>query len=286
MTPRPPQSRTGRDATAPARRTLLTLVAATTAAACSPAGHRSAVSPEPTSAAPDPAPPDRSGPTPSATDPAIPTASEKPRSSATTRSGPATEVGHGARTRPAVALTFHGSGRRDVVDALLDIVDHAGVTVTVLAVGTWLAGDPGVARRILQAGHELGNHTMHHLPMRTLDRAALDSEIVEGRDVLSRVVGSTGRWFRASGTQHTTAAIRAAAGRAGYARCLSYDVDGLDWQDPPAATVVSAVLGGARPGSVISLHLGHPVTVAAMPAVLSGLAARSLTPVGCTDLLG
>jgi peptidoglycan/xylan/chitin deacetylase (PgdA/CDA1 family) len=66
---------------------------------------------------------------------------------------------------------------------------------------------------------------------------------------------------------------------------VSYDVDGLDWQDPPTATVVKAVLDGVRRGSIVSLHLGHQVTVAALPQILSGLTAQRLEPVTLSELL-
>jgi hypothetical protein len=41
----------------------------------------------------------------------------------------------------------------------------------------------------------------------------------------------------------------------------------------------------ARPGSIISLHLGHPGTVTALPAIVRGLATRGLRPVTLTELL-
>jgi peptidoglycan/xylan/chitin deacetylase (PgdA/CDA1 family) len=66
---------------------------------------------------------------------------------------------------------------------------------------------------------------------------------------------------------------------------VSYDVDSLDYTDPGPDAIVSAVLGPARPGSIISLHLGHPGTVTAMPAILRGLASRGLRPVTLTELL-
>jgi peptidoglycan/xylan/chitin deacetylase (PgdA/CDA1 family) len=62
-------------------------------------------------------------------------------------------------------------------------------------------------------------------------------------------------------------------------------IDGLDWQDPPAATVVRAVLDGVRPGSIVSLHLGHQVTIAALPRILAGLSIKRLQPVTLTELL-
>jgi peptidoglycan/xylan/chitin deacetylase (PgdA/CDA1 family) len=165
-------------------------------------------------------------------------------------------------------------------------VEHAGVEVTVLAVGSWLDAHPDLAPRVLQGGHDLGNQTMHHRPMRKLGAAEVDREIRDCAAVLRRTAGSAGRWFRASGTQETTPVIRSAAAAAGYDVCVSYDVDGLDWQDPPAVTVRRAVLDNVKPGSIVSLHLGHPVTVAALPAILDGLNTRQLTPVTLAGLLG
>jgi len=46
------------------------------------------------------------------------------------------------------------------------------------------------------------------------------------------------------------------------------------------------VLRLTRPGSIVSLHLGHAGTVTALPAILHGLARRGLRPVTLTGLLG
>ncbi|GAA2835378.1 polysaccharide deacetylase family protein [Kribbella solani] len=197
----------------------------------------------------------------------------------------ATEIGHGPRTVPKVALTFHGNGDPALGTELLDLVEKAGAKVSVLAVGTWLVAHPEMATRVLKGGHDLGNHTMHHKPMRKLGAADARREIGDCAAVLRRATNSQGRWFRASGTQQTTPLIRSSAAAAGYAACVSYDVDGLDWQDPPAATVVKAVLDGVHPGSIVSLHLGHQVTVKALPQILSGLSAKHLTPVTLSELL-
>ncbi len=45
------------------------------------------------------------------------------------------------------------------------------------------------------------------------------------------------------------------------------------------------MLGSVQPGSIVSLHLGHPGTVTALPAILRGLAGRGLRPVTLTGLL-
>jgi peptidoglycan/xylan/chitin deacetylase (PgdA/CDA1 family) len=66
---------------------------------------------------------------------------------------------------------------------------------------------------------------------------------------------------------------------------VSYDVDSLDYTDPGPDAVVANVLGSVRRGSIVSMHLGHPGTVTAMPAILHGLAKRRLRSVTLTELL-
>jgi len=92
-----------------------------------------------------------------------------------TRLGP--QVVHGSRHRAQVALTFHGQGPESMADALLGEAERAGARVTVLAVGTWLWQYPRVAHRILRAGHDLGNHTMHHRDIAAMDAPGAYAEI-------------------------------------------------------------------------------------------------------------
>ena len=184
-----------------------------------------------------------------------------------------------------MALTFHGQGPVSTADALLTEAERAGARVTVLAVGTWLEQYPQMASRILGGGHDLGNHTLHHLDIAAMDASGAYAEIAGCALRLRALTGSIGRWFRPSQTRFATPLIERAARKAGYPACVSYDVDSLDYTDPGPDAVVAAVLGPVRRGSIISLHLGHPGTVTALPAILHGLARRRLRPVTLTDLL-
>jgi peptidoglycan/xylan/chitin deacetylase (PgdA/CDA1 family) len=213
------------------------------------------------------------------TAPASPSGSAKPAR----RLGP--QVAHGARDRPQVALTFHGQGPAPMAEALLAEAERAGARVSVLAVGTWLEQYPAIAPRILSGGHDLGNHTMHHLDIAAMDASAAYAEIAGCARRLRTLTGSPGRWFRPSQTQYATPLIEREARKAGYPTCVSYDVDSLDYTDPGPDAVVSTVLAKTRPGSIVSLHLGHSGTVTALPAILRGLAQRGLHPVTLTSLL-
>lgn len=218
-----------------------------------------------------------------------------PTVSASTGSGTAAPAllespGPDVRTGPVgakrVALTFHGAGSPALTLRVLDIARAHTAKVTVFAVGTWLNANPSLGRAILAGGHDLGNHTYSHRPMRRLTAAEADLEVRRGAAAVAAVRGSAGLLFRPSGTQLSTSTIRAAALAAGYQRCVSYDVDTLDYLDPGTTAVRDRTLAAARDGSIVSLHLGHPGTVAALPGILDGLRQRGLTAVTVTALLG
>ncbi len=185
----------------------------------------------------------------------------------------------------AVALTFHGQGPAHLAQDVLQTCSAAGARVTVFAVGSWLVTVPALGRQLLASGHELGNHTWSHQQMKELSAAQAVHEAVKGAEALRSVVGTAGWWFRPSGTRHSTSTIRAAAKAAGYQRCVSYDVDPEDFLDPGAGAVRDRTLAAVRPGSIVSLHLGHPGTVAALPEILAGLSRRGLVPVTLSQLV-
>ncbi|MFD1662515.1 polysaccharide deacetylase family protein [Streptomyces caeni] len=195
------------------------------------------------------------------------------------------QIAHGPRDRPRVALTFHGQGDPALATSILGTAERAGVKITVLAVGTWLDEHPGVARRILDGGHELGNHTLRHLGINAMPEAEARAEIQGCAHRLRRLTGSIGTWFRPSRAPRATPLVERLARDAGYPHVLSYDVDSLDYTSPGAAAVTRKVIGEVRNGSVVSLHFGYADTRTAFPALLHELDRRGLAVVTTTELL-
>ncbi|MFI9274251.1 polysaccharide deacetylase family protein [Kitasatospora sp. NPDC052896] len=198
--------------------------------------------------------------------------------------GTPVQVVNGPRTRPQVALTFHGQGDPDLATALLETAEQHGARLTVLAVGTWLDEQPQMAKRVLDGGHELGNHTLNHLDINGLPPERAFQEISGCADRLRALTGSTGRWFRPSAAQFASDEVLRQARLVGYQYCLSYDLDPIDYSDPGADAVEDRVLDTIRAGSIVALHMGHPGTLEALPAILDGLADRGLTAVTASRL--
>jgi peptidoglycan/xylan/chitin deacetylase (PgdA/CDA1 family) len=197
----------------------------------------------------------------------------------------AADIQHGSRTVKKVALTFHGAGAPDYADPLLKLFKSTGTKISVFAVGTWLVKEPSIASRIIDEGHDLGNHTMTHTQMKTISAKRVDAEISGCADELTKLIGNHGAWFRPSGTQFSTPTIRKAALKYGYGQCISYEVDSEDFKDVSKNKMISNVMNNLKNGSIISMHFGHKVTLDAMPTILEKLHAAGIAPVTLTELL-
>ncbi|WP_089098662.1 polysaccharide deacetylase family protein [Streptomyces hyaluromycini] len=195
------------------------------------------------------------------------------------------QVTHGPRAVAAVALTFHGQGDPALATRLLTTAEQHGAHLTVLAVGSWLDAYPALARRILDGGHDLGNHTQRHISINAMAEADARKEITACAERLKRLTGSIGSWFRPSRAPTASPLVARLAAEAGYPHVLSYDVDSLDYTRPGAPAITRKVLAEVTGGSVVSMHFGYPDTVAALPAVLQELHRRGLRAVTTTELL-
>ena len=196
------------------------------------------------------------------------------------------DINHGPRDGKKVALTFHGAGDPKIANDLLNIFSYTNTPVTIFAVGTFLKSNPDFAKKIIDGGHDLGNHTMTHTQMKTISAKRVDQEISECANLLKKLTGTQGSFFRPSGTQYSTGLIRKTAQKYGYKNCISYDVDSMDYQDPGKAAVISNINKSIKGGSIISLHFGHKNTVEAMPKIIENIAAKGFEPVTLTELIG
>ena len=111
------------------------------------------------------------------------------------------------------------------------------------------------------------------------------------RDVLVRLTGGPGAAFRPSGTDDGTVSPgdQVLVGRGGgrvRAPCSASTSTRSTTRTPVPTAVTERTLAAVTPGSIVSLHFGHPGTVTALPAILDGLDQRELTPVTVSTLLG
>src|ERR1700688_3423347 len=97
-----------------------------------------------------------------------------------------------------VALTFD-DGPSPYTDRLLGILNDTGATSTFFLIGNKVAANPDGARRIVEAGMEVGNHTCEHPNMTTIPPENIPSQLSKANDAIRTATGQTPKLFRTAG---------------------------------------------------------------------------------------
>jgi peptidoglycan/xylan/chitin deacetylase (PgdA/CDA1 family) len=199
--------------------------------------------------------------------------------------GAARYVSRGSIASKRIALSFHTEGTPTQVGHLLDMAKTLEVPLTMLIVGKWLDANRDLGKRIADAGHDYGNHTYSHLSLPDQKRDVVATEITRCADLLRTVTGTSGKWFRPSGSNSTTTLINEEAGKAGYPIVLGFDTDPVDYDDPGSAVVKSRVVGGIQAGSIVSLHAQHQGTLDVFESMVAAIRDKGFTLVRASDIV-
>ncbi|HUI88184.1 MAG TPA: polysaccharide deacetylase family protein [Anaerolineales bacterium] len=103
-------------------------------------------------------------------------------------------VYHGSRDKRYIALTFDDCWHPEVLEQLDQMAaPFPDFHFTFFAVGDALqineVKDPGVWRRLVSRGHEIGYHTMHHYDPNTMSAQGLLDDFDQWMDILHQVLG-------------------------------------------------------------------------------------------------
>lgn len=102
-----------------------------------------------------------------------------------------------APPRPGeLALTFDDGPNPAWTPRLLDILGTHGVQATFFLVGKYAQAEPELTRRIVEAGHLIGNHSWSHPNLALTKAARVEEELRTTRDTLQQITGKPVRFFR------------------------------------------------------------------------------------------
>jgi peptidoglycan/xylan/chitin deacetylase (PgdA/CDA1 family) len=183
-----------------------------------------------------------------------------------------------------VALTFD-DGPTPYTDRLLSILTANKAKATFFEIGNKVAANPAGAKRVVEAGMELGNHTWEHPNMTTLPLEDVPSQLSRANDAIAAATGVTPKLWRPPGGL-TNAAVNEQAGKVGLAGIL-WDVIPYDWiNDSNTAASRLLLMTQIKPGSVVLLHDTYSSTVDIVEQFIPVLKANNYHFVTVSQLLG
>ena len=175
-----------------------------------------------------------------------------------------------AISTPDLSITFDDGPHGTLTPRLLDMLRERRVKATFYVIGQNVEAHPDIARRIVEEGHEIANHTWTHPALSKLSSARVAEELRKTHELVLGVTGATMTNLRPPYGAVNDNVRRIAFEQHGYETIL-WSVDPLDWKYRNAARVNRQLVQGAAPGAVLLCHDIHATTVAAVPPTLDQL---------------
>ncbi len=96
----------------------------------------------------------------------------------------------GDTSQKVIYLTFDAGYENGCTEKILDVLKDHNVPAAFFLVGNYIEKNPDLVRRMVDEGHIVGNHTMHHYDMSKLsDKAAFQKELTDLEELFRSVTG-------------------------------------------------------------------------------------------------
>ena len=199
-----------------------------------------------------------------------------------------------------IALTFDDGPDPQWTPAILDILKEKKARASFFIIGANAEAHPGLVQRILQDGHEIGNHTFTHPNLSETSTEADKVELNATQRLFEALTGRSMRMFRppylgdAEPVSEDEIVPVQIAQDLGYVT-IGVHVDPLDWQQPTKEQMLQRVfraINDPNPdfrGNVILLHDSggdRSQTVAVLPELIDQLRAHGYQIVPVSELAG
>ncbi len=170
-------------------------------------------------------------------------------------------------TQKIVALTFDDGPVSGQTDEILATLNEMNVKATFFVTGAELEQNMADGRKIVAAGHQLGNHSYSHVRMFLVTPSFVQEEI-ERTDQLIRESGYTGEvHFRPPfGKKLLTLPYYLARHNR---KTIMWDIEPDSYPEIASSSVkiTEHVVVKAEPGSIILLHVMYPSRIESLKAV-------------------
>ncbi|MGE4371495.1 MAG: polysaccharide deacetylase family protein [Xanthobacter sp.] len=175
--------------------------------------------------------------------------------------------------QPYIALTFDDGPNPDTTPRLLDMLKERGVKATFFVLGTRAAKYPELLRRMVEEGHEIGNHSWSHPQLTRISTDAADKQIADTSQAIFDATGQRPVYLRPPyGAMRGT--LQNHIHQKFDMSFLYWTIDPLDWKHRDSKVVYENIISQAKPGAIVLMHDIHATTVDAMPQVLDTLIAK------------
>ena len=163
----------------------------------------------------------------------------------------------GDTSRKVLYLTFDAGYENGCTEKILDVLQEQQVKAAFFLVGNYIEKNADLVRRMVQEGHIVGNHTMHHPDMSKItDEAAFQKELEDLEALYEQVTGQKlPKYYRPPQGTYSEENLKMAQ-KLGY-KTVFWSLAYVDWNNhaqPSREEAFSKLIPRIHNGAVVLLH--------------------------------
>lgn len=192
-----------------------------------------------------------------------------------------------------VALTFDDGPSAEWTPKILDELKRTDVKATFFMLGEHVLRYPEIAKRVVNEGHDVGNHTIHHTVLIFSGVEELEREIIGNEKIIRDATGKTTILFRPP-KAWLTDKEKALIHKLGY-QVVLWTLNSKDWVSFDDKYIVRYIMKHIQPGDIILFHDSGGVfgteggnreeTVRTIPRLINVLRSKGYRFVTVSELL-
>ena len=156
-----------------------------------------------------------------------------------------------------IYLTFDAGYENGCTAQILDALKKHNAPAAFFLVGNYLEKNPDLVRRMVDEGHIVGNHTMHHPNMAGVqNRATFEKELYDLEALYTEITGKNmSKYYRPPQGIYSQSNLELAK-EMGY-KTIFWSLAYVDWNNdsqPTAQQAFDKLLPRIHPGTIVLLH--------------------------------
>ncbi len=172
---------------------------------------------------------------------------------------------NGNRESNSVSLMFNVYENTKVVNGILDELKNQGVKATFFVGGCWADDNGETLKRIINEGHEIGNHGYFHKDHKKLSLDGNRQEIYLTGEIVKALSGAKPTLFAPPSGSFSNTTLQV-ADELGY-KVIMWSKDTIDWRDSDKNLIVSRATKNLESGDFILMHPKEH-TLSALPSII------------------
>lgn len=182
-----------------------------------------------------------------------------------------------------VALTMNCAWNADDIDSIIETLKNNNVNITFFMVGDWIDKYPEYAKKIYEAGNEIGSHSNTHPHVNNLSKEKNIEELRKCSEKIEKITSKKTNLYRTPYGEYNNNVLQVAQ-EEGY-KTIQWNIDTLDYNGLTGEEMWNRINVKLEKGSIILTHNGTAHTADSLDMLIKNIKQKGFNIVKVSDLI-